>query len=159
MKENITSYILTRLSRAASEDDVIYSVCQKTGLRWENAQTLVEQVKNEHLAEIEARQIPLRSLISFVFYILGIVLTLGPLVYLWVILDVTSTFLVFISGGPDTNAETALKLFESRCALLGWFELPSIIFTTLVGVGIINVNLRYMTGIWEELFRRWKVIE
>ena len=159
MKENITSYILTRLSRAASEDDVIYSVCQKTGLGWENALALVEQVKNEHLAEIEARQIPLKSLISFVFYILGTVLTLGPLVYLWIILDVTSTFLVFISGGPDTNVETALKLFRSRCALLGWFELPSIIFTTLVGVGIINVNLRYMTGIWEELFRRWKAIE
>ena len=55
MKKDITAYILTRLSRAVSEDDIIYSVCQRTGLDWENVQALVAQVKNEHIEEIDAR--------------------------------------------------------------------------------------------------------
>jgi hypothetical protein len=159
MQKHITAYILTRLFRAAAEDDIIYSVCQKTGLDWEKAQALVEQVKNEHLEEIETKQIPLKSLLAFVFYTIGVILAVGPIVYLWIMLDVTRTFLVFVSGGPSTNAETALRLLGSRCALLGWFELPSIFFTMLVGLGIINVNLRYMRGVWEKLFRSWKVFD
>jgi hypothetical protein len=157
MKEDINSYIIEKLSRAASEDDLIFSICQKTGLGWENAKTLVEHVKDEHLTEIEAKQTPLNILVSFGFYIVGIVLILGPIFYLWRMLDVTSIFLVFISS-ESLDAETALNLLRSRCLLLSWFQLPSIFFTMLVGFGIINANLRYMRGIWEALFRKWKVI-
>ena len=159
MKEDINSYIVEKLSRAVSEDDLIFSICQKTGLGWENAQTLVKHVKDEHLTEIETNQTPLKILISFVFYIIGIILTVGPIIYLWIKLDVTRTFLVFISSGSSANAETALRLFRSRCVLLSWFEIPSIIFTMLVGLGIISVNLRYMRGIWETLFRKWNAID
>jgi hypothetical protein len=158
MNENITSYVLEKLSRAYPEDDIIYFVCQKTGLGWEKAQAFVEQVKCNHLADIETRQAPLISLMSFMFYVVGIVLTLGPIVYLWSMLDITSIFLVFISDLSNADAETALRLFESRCLLLGWFELPSIIFTMFVGLGIIYANIRYMRGIWEVLLRKWKAI-
>ena len=159
MKKDITAYILTRLSKAASEDDIIYSVCQSTGLDWENAQALVAQVKNEHIEEIDARQIPIKSLLSSVFFILGIILIVGPIIYLWVMLDVTRTFLMFMSSPSTINAETAFKLIGSRCALLSWLQLPSIIFPILVGLGIIYVNLQSMSGIWEALFRKWKVID
>ena len=158
MKKDITAYILTRLFRAASEDDIIYSVSQKTGLDWESAQALVAQVKNEHSEEIDARQTPIRSLLSSIFLILGIILIVGPIIYLWVMLDVTKTFLMFMSSPSTINAETAFKLIGSRCALLSWFQLPSIIFPILVGLGIIYVNLQSVSGIWEALFRKWKVI-
>jgi hypothetical protein len=159
MEKDINSYILTRLGRAASEDDVIYSVCQKTGLDWEQAQALVERVKNEHLEEIDARQLPIKSALSSVFYLLGIALIVGPIIYLWIMLDVTRTFLVFISNPSVVDAETAFKLLGSRCVLLGWFQLPSIFFTMLVGVGIVGANLQYMSGIWETLFSKWNVID
>ncbi len=158
MRETIATYILARLSRAASEDEVIYSVCQKTGLGWADAQALVEQIKDENLSEIESRQAPLKNLLSIIFFIMGIVLTLGPMVYLWVMLDVTSTFFVFVSSGFSADAETALKLLGSRCVLLSWFELPSIIFTIMVGIAISIGNLRYMRGAWKALFRKWKAI-
>jgi hypothetical protein len=74
-------------------------------------------------------------------------------------LDVTGTFLAFATNISHPNAESAIKVFQSRCALLSWFELPSIFFTMAVGVGIINANLRYMRGIWETLFRQWNVID
>jgi len=159
MKKGLHSYIVTRLGRAASEDDVIYSVCQETGLDWEQAQALVEQVKNEHLDEIDARQLPIKSALSSVFYLLGIALVVGPVIYLWIMLDVTRTFLGFISNPSTADAGMAFKLLGSRCALLGWFELPSIFFTMLVGVGIIGANIRYMSGIRETLFSRWNVID
>ena len=159
MKKDLHSYIVTRLGRAASEDDVIYSVCQETDLDWEQAQTLVEQVKNDHHEEIDARQLPVKSALSSAFYLLGIALIVGPIIYLWIMLDVTRTFLVFISNPSTVDAETAFKLVASRCALLGWFQLPSIFFTMLVGVGIIGANIRYMRGIWETLFSRWNVID
>ena len=157
MKKQIADFILTKLFRTASEDDIIYSVCQKTGLDWEAAQALVQQVKDEHREEIEARQIPVKSILAFGFYILGILLIVAPLVYLWIMLDVSKMFLTFVID--PTNAETALELFGRRCALLGWFQLPSLFLTMAVGIGIINANLRYMRGIWETLFRQWNVID
>ena len=159
MEKDINSYIVTRLSRAASEDDVIYSVCEKTGLDWEHAQKLVEQVRDENLDEIDTRQIPLKGALSSAFYLLGIALIVGPIVYLWIMLDVTRTFLVFVSNPSTVDAETAYKLLGSRCALLGWFELPSIFFTMMVGVGVIGANIRYMSGIWETLFNKWNVTD
>jgi hypothetical protein len=138
MKKDITAYILTRLTKAASEDDIIYSVSQRTGLDWESAQALVAQVKDEHSGEIDARQIPIKSLLSSVFLILGIILIVGP---------------------STVTAETAFKIIGSRCALLGWIQLPSIIFPILIGIGIIYANLQSMSGIWEALFRKWKVID
>jgi hypothetical protein len=42
MKTRITSYILTQLFRTTSEDDIIYSVCERTELDWDDAQALVE---------------------------------------------------------------------------------------------------------------------
>lgn len=159
MKKNITAYVLTSLSRTVSEDDIIYSVCQRTGLDWENAQALVADIKNEYIEEIDSRQIPIRSLLSSVFLILGIVLIVGPILYLWVMLDVTRTFLMFMSSPSTINAETAFKLIESRCALLSWFQLPVIVFPILVGLGIIYANLQSMSEIWVTLFRKWKVIK
>jgi len=159
MKKDITAYILTRLTKSASEDDIIYSVSQRTGLDWESAQALVMQVKDEHSEEIDARQIPIKSLLSSVFLILGIILIVGPILYLWVMLDVTRTFLMFMSSPSTITAETAFKIIGSRCALLGWIQLPSIIFPILIGVGIIYANLQSISGIWEALFRKWKVID
>jgi hypothetical protein len=157
MKNSINAYILSKLFKTTSEDDIIYSVCQKTGLDWEDAQALVERVKDEHQEEIEARQIPVKSILAFGFYILGIALIVGPLLYLWIMLDVSRLFLTFVTN--PTNAETALILFGRRCMLLGWFQLPSLFFSMAVGIGIIKVNLRYMRGLWESLFRRWNVME
>jgi hypothetical protein len=156
MEEEISAYILTKLTRQTPEDDLIYSVCQKTGLDWGNAQALVEQVKNEHLEEIESSQIPLKTLLSFVFYVVGILLTVGPLIYLWFMLDFTRIVLEFLSGGFKADPGKAFELIGSRCLLMGWLELPSILFTTMVGVAIIIVNGRYMGDVWEIVLRKWK---
>jgi hypothetical protein len=157
MEEDITAYILTKLSRQAPEDDLIYSVCQKTGLDWGSAQELVEQVRNEHAEDIETSQIHLKTLLSFFFYAVGFALTLGPIIYLWFMLDFTNLLLTVVSGQSKADPETVFQLIRGRCLLLGWLELPSILFTTMVGIAIIIVNGRYMGDIWEIVLRKWKV--
>src|SRR5512135_3133132 len=98
MNEPIHDYILNRLSEETPENDLIYSVCQKTELNWKQAQALVEQVKNEHSVEIEDAHLALKALLSFSLYILGILVTLAPIVYLWAMLDLTGTLLAFVGG-------------------------------------------------------------
>ena len=156
MKPDITSYIIRRLSRAAIEDDIIYAVCQRTGMDWEDAQALVAQVQHEHREEIEARQTPIKGLLTGVFFVLGAMLTVMPVIYLCTMFDVTRTFLMFLSSPSTMNMETAIQLFLRRCALLSWFELPSIIFSILVGLAILYANLQPMIEVWETLFRERK---
>lgn len=156
MKPDITTYIIRRLSRAAVEDDIIYAVCQRTGMDWEDAQALVTQVQLEHREEIDARQTPVKGLLTGVFFVLGAMLTVMPVIYLWILFDVTRTFLMFLSSPSTMNMETAIQLFLRRCALLSWFELPSIIFSILVGLAILYANLQPMIEVWETLFRERK---
>ena len=156
MKSDITTNIVRRLSRAAVEDDIIYAVCQRTGMNWEDAQALVAQVQHEHREEIEARQTPIKGLLTGVFFVLGAMLTVMPVIYLWILFDVTRTFLMFLSSPSTMNMETVIQLFLQRCALLSWFELPSIIFSILIGLAIFYVNLRTMIEVWGYMFRNGK---
>ena len=139
---------MTRLRRAASQDDLIYSVCQKTGLDWDQAQALVEQVRDEHLDEIETSQGPMKSLLSLVFFVVGVALTVAPVIYLGMMVDITHTILAFFSGEPGADFEALIRLLYYRCVLLSWFQLPSIIGTSLAGLAIIYANLRYVRGNW-----------
>jgi hypothetical protein len=148
LKKLTHSYILTRLFRAASEDDVVFSVCQRTGMSWEEARVLVNQEKKEHLAEIETRHIPLMVFLSVIFTITGIILTIGPVIYLWRMLDTTRALTVLLSGENVDRVETAFTILQSRCVLLSWFELPSIAFAIFLGIGIIVANIQYMRDFW-----------
>ena len=156
MEKNIRAGILAKLSRAAVEDELIYSVCQQTGLDWENARALVAQVKSEHRDQIEARQVPIKSLLALVFSASGLVLAVGPLIYLGIILDITGALVLMMTGGSSAPVETALQLFWNRCALLSWFQLPSILFTSLLGLAIVWANQRAMGENLEILLRKGK---
>jgi hypothetical protein len=158
MDDNIHEYILTRLSGDAPEDDILFDICQQAGVKWDEARAMLEEVKGDHTPEIERRQFPVLGLVSFVFVILGIVLVLGPVFYLWSILGISGVFLDAISGSSRVNVGTVLYLIRGRCALLSWFQLPSILFTMLTGAAIIIVNIRSLGDAWKNLvyIQWWK---
>jgi hypothetical protein len=156
MKNTLHSYILAKLSRAASDDDVIYAVCEKSGLGWDEAKSLVEKEKEEHAGYIDFRQLPLMISLSVVFSILGIVLAIGPVIYLWNMLDVTRAFLMLFSSGTASGMDIAVKFLFNRCLLLSWFELPAIIFATMTGIGILIANVQYVRDVWRLFLRRQK---
>jgi hypothetical protein len=152
MDEQLHEYILSRLSGDVLEDDIILSVCEQTGMDWQSVRALVDEVKSDHEPEIELRQFPVMGLVSIVFMVLGLILLLGPVFYLWSILGISKIFLDAISGASRVNVETVLYLIRVRCALMSWFELPSILFTMMTGVAVIIVNFKYLGEYCGDLF-------
>lgn len=155
VKKQTHSYILGKLERAASEDDVIFSICQKDGLSWEEAKSLVEREKKEHSAQIDTKQIPLKLFLSFIFSAMGIFMTVGPFLYLWNLLDMTRALVMPFSGGTITDAEAVILLLGSRCALMSWYELPSIVFTIMLGIAIVVANIQYLHDAWVKILWNW----
>jgi hypothetical protein len=157
MDEQLHEYILSRLSAEAPDDDIILSVCEQTGKDWESVRALVEEVKTEHEPDIEKRQFPVMGMLSIVFVVLGSILVLGPVFYLWSILGITSVFMESISGKSSVDVGTILYLIRGRCALLSWFELPSILFAIMTGVAVIIVNIKTLGEYCGNLFTHQSV--
>jgi hypothetical protein len=151
MEDRIHELILSKLAGDALEDDIIYEICQQAGVKWVEARSMLEEIKGDHTPEIEMRQFPIKGILTFVFVLLGIILILEPAIYLWSMLGITDIFLDVVSGRSRVNGETILMLVRSRCLLMSWFELPSILFAIMVGVAIIIVNIRSLGDTWKNL--------
>ena len=158
-REQVAAEVLKRLARAAPEDEIVYSVCKMTGWGWDEALEFMRLVAQEHPAEIAARQIALKSVLAVVFALLGAGMIVGPLVYLVNMLDVTGAFAAFLASWFNGGLDTAFELVRQRCLLLGWLELPGIIFTMAAGAAILYGNIRYARDAWLTLFRRIALIE
>ncbi len=151
MDNRIHTLILSKLSGATSDDDIVFEVCQQTGLTWEAARALVDEVKGDHDTEIEIRQFPIKGLLSIVFVALGVILILEPAIHLWSVLGLTEVIVKGISTRNGPTVDTVIMLIQSRCSLLSWFELPSIAFTMMTGTAIIFVNVKYAGETWQNL--------
>lgn len=145
-------FILKKLVGDTSEDEIIYEVCDQTGMDWPAARALVDEIKNEHTTDIVAGQIPIQSALAGVYALIGILLIVGALVYLYIILDVTQTFFTFISGKVEMNLTTLSRLLGMRCALTSWFELPSIFSAILLGIFIVRKNYQFLRQAWVTFF-------
>ena len=93
------------------------------------------------------------------FALLGAGMIVGPLVYLVNMLDVTGAFAAFLASGFNGGLDTAFELVRQRCLLLGWLELPGILFTMAAGAAILYGNIRYARDAWVTLFRRIALME
>jgi hypothetical protein len=151
MDERTHACILEKLSGAVPEDDIIFELCQQTNIDWETAGKMVRQVKEEHVGEIQARQMPLKGALALVFLIFGVLLTVAPVVYLLSILGVLQLVFNLLTGAA-IDPQTVSTLIRNRCALLQWYELPSALFCILLGPTVIAVNIRAMRDTWRELF-------
>ncbi len=151
MDEKTHEFILSELSGENKEDDIIYSVCQMTGVGWEEARAMVEEVKAEHSSDIEIRQFPIKGMLAIVFIALGVILVLEPAVHLWSVLGLTEAIVKGLSAPNGPTIEAIIMLIQSRCALLSWFELPSILFTMMTGAAIIFINVKYAAETWKNL--------
>jgi hypothetical protein len=151
MEERIHEFILSKLSGDVPDDDIIFEICQQARVKWVEARSMLEEVKGDHAPEIYIRHFPIKGLLTFFFVLLGIILILGPAIYLWTMLGITEIFLDVVAGRSRVKAETILMLVHSRCVLRGWFELPSIFFTIMVGVGIVVANIKFLGETWKNL--------
>ncbi len=151
MDEKTHEFILSELSGENKEDDIIYSVCQMAGVGWEEARSMVEEVKEDHSSEIEIRQIPVKGMAAIVFIALGVILILEPAIHLWSVLGLTEVIVKGLTTRNGLSVETIITLIQRRCSLLSWFELPSIVFTMMTGAAIIFLNIKYAGETWQNL--------
>jgi hypothetical protein len=70
-EQQLTQYIVDRLSAAANRDDIIRCVCQRGNMDWTRAGALVEEVEEAHALEIEQRHLPINLTSGFMVALFG----------------------------------------------------------------------------------------
>jgi hypothetical protein len=75
----ITQFIIRELGRHRSHNDITTSVCERTGLRWDEAEKVVADVQINHHGEITGRQNKLLIYIGILTVIGGFGLTIWVL--------------------------------------------------------------------------------
>jgi hypothetical protein len=84
----LETYIVRRLGNSASENDLIMEICNRRGLSWPEAETLVRRVAAEHEHHIVGRQFPLLFVIALGIFLGG----LGLVIYdAYVLLSILET--------------------------------------------------------------------
>ena len=110
LRESVTAEILSRLGRRGSEDDLVLWVCNQTGLQWDAAQNLVDNVRLEHYQEIDRRRKPLLVALQVLIIVIGVALSVAPLL-IW-------GEIVQLDGGSAPQTVRHLKLAFDHAG--GW---------------------------------------
>jgi hypothetical protein len=74
-KQDLSKFILERLSAAGNRDDLIRDVCFRQGIQWPDAEALVEEVEAENEKIIFGRQSPIVLTTAIMFTLAGTLIT------------------------------------------------------------------------------------
>jgi len=74
-RQDISKYILDRLSAAEDRDDLIRNICLREGIPWPEAEALVSQVATEDEKIILRRQSPIDLTNAFMYSLAGMLIT------------------------------------------------------------------------------------
>ena len=122
----IAKYILDRLSAHASLDQITYAVCEKYGLQWDEAYSMVFYVKTGQAQEIAKRQFPM-MIGAALFTFVG-----GVAAIAWAIVELGHLASPLIAEGALTGMSATLLMLLIETAP-GYF-------------GIIGVGLAMIAG-------------
>lgn len=89
--EAIKSQIVRNLVRRQSKNSIITELCESSGLKWDEAERLVDEIEEDNSLEIYSRQKPF-------MIILGSMIALGGLILSGFILYETLTGLIVFVG-------------------------------------------------------------
>jgi hypothetical protein len=79
-RQDITHYIIRELGKHHPVRDITIAVCEKTGMKWDEAQQFVGQIQVEHKDEIIRRRKPLFVLMAVTSIVIGLTLSITILV-------------------------------------------------------------------------------
>ncbi|MFZ5923296.1 MAG: hypothetical protein ACOYY3_19795 [Chloroflexota bacterium] len=122
----IAKYILDRLSAHATPDQITYSLCEKYGLRWDEAYSMVFYVKTEQAQEITKRQFPMMLGAALFTFIGGV----GAIA--WSIVELNNYASLLLAEGALTgmSANILMLLIET---VPGYFGLIGMGLAMIVG--------------------------
>jgi hypothetical protein len=77
----VTDYIVYKLGKHVSRNDIIFDLCQRTGKSWDQVSALVASVEQQHESRIARQQSPLYLIIAIGVFIVGLYLACSGLFY------------------------------------------------------------------------------
>ncbi|KAF0108573.1 MAG: hypothetical protein FD146_459 [Anaerolineaceae bacterium] len=136
----ITAYFIKHLSESDNPDDLVMEICEKTGRKWDDIESLLERVRAEHEHEITRRQSPLLVLIALVTFVAGI----------WVSID-SAYLLVLVLQEYSGAAGSPITLLDSFQIL---FSTAYYTFAGLaLGLGMVLGSLFGMKKVWAAILK------
>ena len=99
----IQEEVIRALSRGASREDLILSICERTRLMWPEAEAFVNDIEMEHCFEIDTRSTPILAVLGGLIILGGLALLAAAMTGVVISLqNIFSGFqeddLVFIAG-------------------------------------------------------------
>jgi hypothetical protein len=137
---DITAYFIEHLSESDNPDDLVMDICEKTGRKWDEIESLLEQVRAEHEHEITRRQSPLLALIALVTFVTGT----GVAIYSAYLLVLVLQEYSGAAGSPLTLLDSFQVLFSTAyytCAGL------------ILGLGMVLGSLFGMKKVWMAILK------
>lgn len=77
----LTDYIIDQLGHHVSRNDLIFDICQRTGLAWSQVSDLVAQVEQQAQKKTALKQSPLLLIVALGILMGGLFLACGALMY------------------------------------------------------------------------------
>jgi hypothetical protein len=155
--KELASYIQESLSKFRDRDEIIISICKKNNLTWDEAEAILDCVKDENEISIARRQFPLYFIVAFIFFVTGFILT-GYGVY--------GTLLSFSKKGgmPDDLTTYFMPIIQTglnplevlKAAIPSYFQL--IIYFLFSPVSALILGISMIFGSLKGLSNEWAVI-
>jgi hypothetical protein len=143
-QDALREVILDRTVAGDDQDDIIFDICEQTGMHWDTIESLVQRVVEEEQSQITLRQSPLLVLLALATFLGG-----------WISLGVAAvksydfiSGVLFTRNAFVTSVGVVVYLVEYLPYLAGWIT---------VGVGMILGSLLGMQKIWEAIFDHFKI--
>jgi hypothetical protein len=105
MQTPLNAYIIKQLSKGVDEDDLIFEICEKHRLNWEDGKNLVEKIKSENEGDISSRQLPARSILAVATLAIGLILVITTTIFL---VDLVSLVTGIMSARPVDPGEVSI---------------------------------------------------
>jgi hypothetical protein len=156
MQTPLSDHIIKQLSKGVDEDDLIYEICEKNQLGWDEARDLIAGIKAESEDMIVARQLPIKTFQAVATLIMGLTLLIISSLFLVDLLTLITNYVapdavdladLSILRGSDL-ALVRLFMRESR------FAIPIAAVLLVNGLAMIFGSLLGMRETWAWLIDR-----
>lgn len=73
-RQELTDFVIRELGQHASRDEILYALCQKSGMMWSQAETFLRDVESNHRQKISRRRAPVLVVVGIVLLVVGVAL-------------------------------------------------------------------------------------
>ncbi len=159
-EKEIADFILEGLNKSRSRDDILMAVCRNTGLPWEEAEVLLDRIREENETAITRHQFPLMLIVALIIFITGIFLTGYGVYGIYLTFtpqggvpnDLTTYFMPVIQIGLDP-IHALLAVIPAYFKFIMIF-LFSPISAAILGIAMIVGSLMGLRTSWAAILRR-----